>query len=226
MGISGYFKWLRTTFPGAFVDVPPGKCETFDRVYVDVNDVLHKTTRKLRGGGRGNPGPTDAAMAAGFMRELKAALAPVRARRSCMLSADGPAPLAKLREQRARRCKKGDDAELARRRPEVAAKKAKKAKRVGGKGYDSLKLTPGTAAMHVVGEAMRYFAAAQLLSTSKHAPPPGCEFEVSSPQSPGEGELKLLRRMYEHRACELGRRGQRAGGGKGGGGGAGGGAGD
>lgn len=89
MGIPGFNSWIRKEYPGAFSRLDPG--QQVDHLYIDLNATLHTILRRYR-----DP--------ASFHRRLHARLddyiSELRPRKRVVIALDGPAPLAKLLEQR------------------------------------------------------------------------------------------------------------------------------
>ena len=213
MGIEGYEAWLRKEFPAAFVAAQSpaggsgagknkkknairkrGTCRTFNHVFVDVNGVLHTATRTT---------PTEGRCNSKIVATFEEILSVVRPTVSLMLSADGPAPAAKLTEQRKRRRKAEGDS-IAKAELQRTGAYSGSAKKRKYKSLDRLMVTPGTEFMLGVHKLMHSYAGWKLSATKGPAPP--AFIRVSSPLTPGEGEVKMLEQLYRQQRkeeCEI-----------------------
>jgi len=90
-GVRGLTKWVAQKHGDAVVDATGCR---FDHVAIDLPHLLHEAARHAR---------SEAHFAALLFRLLDGALSAGRPRRSVCVFSDGPAPLAKLLTQRARR---------------------------------------------------------------------------------------------------------------------------
>ena len=89
MGIDGYTKFMLSTFPTCFTKVPKHSQipRRVDRLYVDCNELLHKSARKAR---------NEDELFGRLMGELDALMEMTRPRVSVLLALDGPGPYAKV----------------------------------------------------------------------------------------------------------------------------------
>mmetsp|Transcript_3035 Transcript_3035/g.14337 ORF Transcript_3035/g.14337 Transcript_3035/m.14337 type:complete len:141 (+) Transcript_3035:368-790(+) len=94
MGITGFQKWIRTTFPEAVDDVPKRAEDRFDYVCIDMNHVLHSVA---------NRSPDHRRIPLLLFAELDRLLKVCQPLRAVVLAMDGPAPLAKVATARKRR---------------------------------------------------------------------------------------------------------------------------
>ena len=149
MGIDGFNKYMQASSPGSFRGVHRGQrggaqCR---RLYVDCNDLLHQAVRRSSS--------ADELLLALF-RSLDAILAVSLPSVSVLLALDGPAPLAKLAEQRKRR------------------QATKRKKGAGGRGRNAqswrkqvqselkLALSPGTELMARIQRSLLWWCASRL----------------------------------------------------------------
>lgn len=157
--------------------------------YVDLQSTLHVVTRKAH-----NPH--------GFHlllhRRLDELLAKLAPRRRVILAMDGPAPLAKLLEQRRRRRREADRTELAElggggsSSSLAASSKSRKFRPIS-----PLFLTTGTLFMLEVHNSLVYYICRTLSHGTKHR---HVAFELSDSTVKGEGELKILSRLLHSTA--------------------------
>eukprot|EP01062_Namystynia_karyoxenos_P063198 TRINITY_DN56015_c0_g1_i1.p1 TRINITY_DN56015_c0_g1~~TRINITY_DN56015_c0_g1_i1.p1 ORF type:complete len:646 (+),score=182.71 TRINITY_DN56015_c0_g1_i1:88-1938(+) len=165
MGVQGLRRRIEDRCPQACETVDPaGASGQFDHVYVDLNALLHRLA------GAGSAEGTLSALVA----ELDAILLRLcRPLRSCAVLADGPAPLAKLRLQRARR--------------------RQRALNTPPGEWGTLHLTPGSAFMAKVTAVARWWCLERGARELE-----GVALTVSGADAPGEGEAKafeLIRRQ-------------------------------
>jgi len=121
MGIKGFLAFLKT-FPGGVSELPNEV--VFDHVAIDMNGLLHRASQKSS--------TRDEFVMKLFStldRTIKAAVP----RKTLILAVDGPAPAAKLEEQRRRRLTRDGGEDCSEQQP--------------GGAVSQLELTPGTAFM-------------------------------------------------------------------------------
>lgn len=180
MGIKGFSAWLRTTFPHVFCPIPtvPGgsKLQTlhFDQVYIDLNPFLHLAARQSN---------SIEDMVKSCRKNVKMAVQGLTKPHSMVyVSMDGPAPLAKLPEQRARR----QDAAI------TAAKR---------NTFDAQQITPGCTVMTTI-ESQVYTLLRELFFTSgKTGASQSADFTavIDGSGVEGEGEFKIIRKvLHDH----------------------------
>uniref|UniRef100_A0A7S2ZRU4 Xrn1 N-terminal domain-containing protein n=2 Tax=Rhodosorus marinus TaxID=101924 RepID=A0A7S2ZRU4_9RHOD len=164
MGITGFQKWIRTTFPEAVDDVPKRAEDRFDYVCIDMNHVLHSVA---------NRSPDHRRIPLLLFAELDRLLKVCQPLRAVVLAMDGPAPLAKVATAR-------------KRREQYVSRKQYNS----SSGHDYyLEFTPGTAMMHQLSNAIEYFICQRLLNRSKFGK---IDFIFSGSNVHGEGEIKIL----------------------------------
>lgn len=180
MGIKGFSAWLRSTFPHVFCPIPMGtggsklQALHFDQVYIDLNPFLHLAARQSHG---------IEDMVKSCRKNLKMALQTLTRPNSMVyVSMDGPAPLAKLPEQRARR----QDAAIS------AAKR---------NTFDAQQITPGCVAMTTI-ESQVYTLLREIFFTSdKIGASQSTDFTavIDGTGVEGEGEFKIIRKvLHDH----------------------------
>ena len=158
MGVKGFLAFLRQHVPATVSDLKVP--QEFDHVYLDMNALLHRASQKAH-----TKDDFVMKLFAALDRAIKVAIP----RQSLFLAVDGPAPAAKLLEQRRRR--------LARLSEEKTA----------ASGISSLDLTPGTAFMSSeLDSILHYWALSRLQNRQKH----NVRLIVSGANVEGEGELK------------------------------------
>ena len=165
MGVSGLLEFLRQHFPECWVPLPASGC---DHVYVDMNSVLHQCTRHCT---------TEAAAQNSLLLELQGLFRRYRPRQTLVLAIDGPAPLAKLHEQRIRRLKPARGGSSA----------GGSASTTSGASFSPLAITVGTPFLRDVDDALRSWASSNRLGL-----PHGIRVVVDPSSHDGEGEVKLF----------------------------------
>lgn len=180
MGIKGFAAWLRATFPQVFCAVPVVSTSKssqqqqilhFDQVYVDLNPFLHIAARQSAN--------LDELIRL-FRKNLKNAVGNTARPGSLVyVSMDGPAPLAKLPEQRSRR----QDSAIS------AARRCT---------FDAQQFTPGCLAMTTI-EAEAYSTIRDIFFSSGSAvvqkASQSSDFRaiIDGTGVEGEGEFKIIR---------------------------------
>jgi hypothetical protein len=206
MGIPGFSTWLRARYPEAFED-PKERGKSHDAVYIDLASTLHTVTRKAY---------SKSAFHVLLHRRLDELIDSLGPTKRVVIAMDGPAPLAKLLEQRRRRKKEadktmdGDGSDLsddeygdAPKGKRGAAKGRKTSGYVANnrrdprtKGVSSLFLTTGTLFMLEVHNSLLCYIMKRLQDPKyQHL-----EYEFSDSTVKGEGELKIVSRLLQHGA--------------------------
>jgi hypothetical protein len=180
MGIKGFSAWLRCSFPHVFCPIPtaPGGSNLqnlhFDQVYIDLNPFLHMAARQSNG---------IEDMVKSCRKNLKMAVQGLTKAHSLVyVSMDGPAPLAKLPEQRARR----HDAAI------TAAKR---------NTFDAQQITPGCVAMTTIESQVFALLREIFFTSGKTGASQSVDFNaiIDGSGVEGEGEFKIIRKvLHDH----------------------------
>jgi hypothetical protein len=193
--------------------------DSFEHVYIDVNGLLHVAARRAK---------SEAQLFKFLFRELDFLFKfHVRPTRSVFLGVDGPASFAKLRTQRARRLLKERKA-LSRSGVAVSATEIVNDDTVNhddddddeddeeddnnaaaqppvvpnaNEPFDSIAITPGTAFMARLHNALEYFVVSRIQNDFKFRQ---VEFFLSGSDLAGEGEVKIVHDLLfrKHRLGE------------------------
>ena len=211
MGIPGFSTWLRARYPEAFEDPKSHSTTkvTHDAVYIDLASTLHTVTRKAY---------SKSAFHVLLHRRLDELIDGLGPRKRVVIAMDGPAPLAKLLEQRRRRKKEADKSLAGEEDGESESEEdGDRGGRQGGsggktrgyvkssgtvqqgrnaknKGVSSLFLTTGTLFMLEVHNSLLCYIINRLQDPKyQHL-----EYEFSDSTVKGEGELKIVSRLLQH----------------------------
>ncbi|KAL4857574.1 5'-3' exoribonuclease 2 [Chlorella vulgaris] len=208
MGVPGLQSWLKRRYPGAFVPLPADFC--CDHLYLDISSTLHQVIRKSY---------TKQDFHQALHRRLDDILAKAKPRQRVVLALDGPAPLAKLLEQRRRRRRESDKSQRNAAADAAAAEAAEASsssssssssddetsgiaeaeasqgpllrQRLRDPQLSTLGLTTGTLLMLEVHSSLKAYICKKLAHpTTSHL-----SFELSDSRVKGEGELKILSRL-------------------------------
>ena len=165
-----------------------------DNLYIDMNGIIHPCFHPENG----EPPATEQECFEAILAYIDALLYIVRPRRLLYLAVDGPAPRAKMNQQRGRRFKSAAEADQKKRveqglRDEWArqGKAPPPAKESDGPLSDSNIITPGTQFMATLGRWLRHFCYARLNMPAPYDAP-GLRIVLSDAAVPGEGEHKAM----------------------------------
>uniref|UniRef100_A0A7S4B4U0 5'-3' exoribonuclease n=1 Tax=Chrysotila carterae TaxID=13221 RepID=A0A7S4B4U0_CHRCT len=213
MGVPAFFRWLADKYPKIVVDA----CETirepgdpdadltlpnpngieYDALYLDMNGIIHPCARP-----EGRPPPaTEEEMFGLICQYIDRIFSVIRPRKLLFLAIDGPAPRAKMNQQRARRFKAAKEreekkAETAKLRAEMFAMGRELPPEDEGNGFDSNVITPGTAFMARLASWLRHYAQHRLHT---HEAWRGIQVIFSDASVPGEGEHKIMEHIRRQR---------------------------
>ncbi|KAG0336073.1 hypothetical protein BG000_006966 [Podila horticola] len=154
--------WFQRRFPNVGQVVHNGQSIKFDSVFIDVNCILHPALRSSK---------TETAFVKKLFRILDSLLDQFVPGRICYLSIDGPAPLAKMLTQKARRLSKSGSK---------------------SKGMSSLQATPGCPFMTRVEQYLSYYTVRYLQQRRSQGISPDLKFVIDHSNNPGEGESKII----------------------------------
>ena len=218
MGVPAFFRWVAEKYPKVVVDAlesPPPGAETgapvdicapnpngveFDCLYLDMNGIIHPCVHP-----EGRPAPkTEEEMFVAIFAYIDRLFSVVRPRRLLFMAIDGPAPRAKMNQQRGRRFKAAK--ERVEKENETKALRAEMAAlgkadacppEGGGGGFDSNVITPGTEFMERLATWLRYY-----IQTRLHSSPAWRQIKVilSDASAPGEGEHKIMEHIRLQRS--------------------------
>jgi len=210
MGVPAFFRWLSRKCGAIVVNciedeqkvidgikVPmdysqpnPNGVE-FDNLYIDMNGVIHPCSHP-----EDRPAPrNEEEIFECIFDALDRMFNIIRPRKLLYLAIDGPAPRAKMNQQRQRRFRAAKESvEMS----NLKAEKKAEIERNGGRlpppdpkveRFDSNCITPGTGFMNRLADALRYYVAARLNDSKGWE---GVNVILSDASVPGEGEHKII----------------------------------
>ncbi|KAF9438952.1 hypothetical protein BGZ76_002615 [Entomortierella beljakovae] len=164
-----FIDWFQSNFPNSVRSVPDNEGAYFDSVFIDINCILHPSVRAA----------TNESM---FVKKLYSILDKLLAQftpsRICYLSVDGPAPVAKINTQKARRSAKG-------------SRKSKTG------GMSTLQVTPGCPFMTRLEHYLSYYSVRYLQHRQALGISPDLKFVIDHSNNPGEGESKIIENIVQ-----------------------------
>ncbi|KAG0291094.1 hypothetical protein BGZ96_005496 [Linnemannia gamsii] len=163
-----FIDWFRGKFPSALRVVANHEGAHFDSVFIDVNCILHPSMRAAKNEGQ-------------FVKKLFTILDRTLSQfipdRICYLSVDGPAPLAKLLTQKARRASKSGSG-----KPDHMS---------------TLQVTPGCPFMLRLEQYLSYYTVRYLQHRRSQGISPDLKFVIDHSNNPGEGESKIIENVVQ-----------------------------
>lgn len=188
MGIKYFFKWIKSNFPQALTKMSKAKndkvpIKRIDTLLIDLNGIFHGSAQKVFKYGDHKELETlffkpvqnykvlQDKVFADICNKIQSIVSMTEPKKKLVLCIDGPAPIAKQRQQRARRF--------------ARALESENEKTV----FDSNAITPGTKFMDYLGKYIDFFIREKI---SKDPTWKNLEVIFSNEKVPGEGEHKLL----------------------------------
>ena len=194
MGVPGYFKWVVQHCPGVMT-----KDLEVDCLYVDMNGVLHPACHN---DGNSIQGNSEEAMLSNFCLKLDEIIFATQPKKFIYFAFDGPAPYAKMVQQRSRRfCSRYN----LRLQVKMYKRTAKEWKKEGlpvpdmPSVWDSNQITPGTPFMMKVRKTVESYIS-ERISDPAWKNYQDVVWLLSDSSEPGEGEHKLIQFIKKQRA--------------------------
>lgn len=221
MGVPALFAWLTRKYPSiaqkcveerhvvngtpipADISKPNPNGFEADHLYLDMNGIIHPCCHPESG----EEVKDEADMFRAIFNYIDRLVSIVRPRRLLYLAVDGPAPRAKMNQQRARRFRSGQEIRekletIEKRRTELEGQGKRLPQQLLGEGkepFDSNCITPGTPFMQRLSAHLEYYV---LLRLSRAEPGwTGLKVVLSDASVPGEGEHKIMDFIREQRAA-------------------------
>ncbi|KAG0064573.1 hypothetical protein BGZ89_009017 [Linnemannia elongata] len=163
-----FIDWFQGKFPHAARVVARHEGAHFDSVFIDVNCILHPAMRAAK---------NEAQFVKKLYTILDKTLSQFIPDRICYLSVDGPAPLAKLLTQKARRASKSGSG-----KPDHMS---------------TLQVTPGCPFMLRLEQYLSYYTVRYLQHRRSQGISPDLKFVIDHSNNPGEGESKIIENVVQ-----------------------------
>ncbi|CEL99785.1 unnamed protein product [Vitrella brassicaformis CCMP3155] len=207
MGVPTFFKWLCVRFPKIVVDaqepnsgvsidgtvIPvddrqPNPNGEFDCLYLDMNGIIHPCCHP-----EDSPTPeSEDHMFLNVFHYIDKLFSIIRPRKLLYMAIDGVAPRAKMNQQRSRRFKAAQEAQIQEEQYTLLKEQFEKDGREippPKEHWDSNVITPGTPFMHRLSIALHYYIHDRMISNPAWK---GIKVILSDANSPGEGEHKIM----------------------------------
>ena len=182
MGIPKFYRWLSERFPVINQEISDlSLLPEFDNMYLDMNGIIHSATH---GNDDISSTPSKKDMMNGIFQSIDKMVTRIaKPKKLLYMAIDGPAPRAKLNQQRSRRFASAKDLAEQKRQLELAGEK------VPDDAFDSNCITPGTEFMAEVSANLKYFIRKKIKEDKLWQ---GLNIIFSGAEVPGEGEHKIM----------------------------------
>ncbi|CAE8603451.1 unnamed protein product [Polarella glacialis] len=181
MGIPRFYRWLSERYPLINEQITAEQIPEFDNLYLDMNGIIHNCSHNDAGGLAVSEESDIFVNAFKYICRL---FQIIRPKRLIYMAIDGCAPRAKMNQQRSRRFRAANDAREAREKAEEMGEDTS-----GASHFDSNCITPGTEFMAKLTEHLCFFIYKKMQEDPLWQ---GVEVVLSGPETPGEGEHKIM----------------------------------
>eukprot|EP01113_Clastostelium_recurvatum_P022706 TRINITY_DN2717_c0_g1_i2.p1 TRINITY_DN2717_c0_g1~~TRINITY_DN2717_c0_g1_i2.p1 ORF type:complete len:1752 (+),score=474.29 TRINITY_DN2717_c0_g1_i2:141-5396(+) len=197
MGVPRFFRWLSERYPLINQRISMTLAPEFDNLYLDMNGIIHQCSHPNEDNMLNVL--TEKEMFIAIIQYIDKLFHIIKPRRLFYMAIDGPAPRAKMNQQRQRRFRSARDAAEA-----VAMARAKAAKSGGGSDihvtedgllsggdapFDSNCITPGTPFMGALAKHLQFFISKKIKEDTLWRK---VQVIFSGHDVPGEGEHKIM----------------------------------
>ncbi|KAI7852090.1 XRN 5'-3' exonuclease N-terminus-domain-containing protein [Circinella umbellata] len=182
MGIPKFFRWMSERYPMCSQLIMQNRIPEFDNLYLDMNGIVHNCSHNNNASAHYRISEEEIWI--GIFNYVDHIFAKIKPKKVFFLAIDGVAPRAKMNQQRSRRFRTAQEAEVTR---EKALAKGEELPEEPP--FDSNCITPGTEFMTKLTAELRYFISKKV---SEDANWRGVEVILSGPEVPGEGEHKIM----------------------------------
>ncbi|KAJ8903934.1 hypothetical protein NDN08_000465 [Rhodosorus marinus] len=189
MGVPRFYRWISERYPLIRRDVGFGEgTPTVDNLYLDLNGVIHTASRADE---VDKPVLSEEDIFLNSFKKIDELIEIIQPTELIYFAVDGVAPRAKMNQQRSRRFRS------AKERVEEAQKSAETELIPSDNYFDSNCITPGTKFMLRLTEALTFYAEKKLTEDVRWE---NLQVIVSGPNTPGEGEHKIMEYIREMKA--------------------------
>uniref|UniRef100_A0A7S2ZMF7 Uncharacterized protein n=1 Tax=Rhodosorus marinus TaxID=101924 RepID=A0A7S2ZMF7_9RHOD len=189
MGVPRFYRWISERYPLIRRDVGFGEgTPIVDNLYLDLNGVIHTASRADE---VDKPVLSEDDIFLNTFKKIDELIEIIQPTELIYFAVDGVAPRAKMNQQRSRRFRS------AKERLEEAQKSAETELISSDNYFDSNCITPGTKFMLRVTEALTFYAEKKLKEDRRWE---NLQIIVSGPNTPGEGEHKIMEYIREKKA--------------------------
>lgn len=182
MGVPKFFRYMSERYPCLSEQLRENQVPEFDNLYLDMNGIIHNCSH-----------PNDAdvnfriseeAIFEGIFHYVEYLFKLIRPQRVFFIAVDGVAPRAKMNQQRGRRFRSAAEAQ-----GQIDAAIAKGESVPDGDRFDRNCITPGTAFMVRLQDALEHFIQVKIATDRLWK---ACTVILSGHETPGEGEHKIM----------------------------------
>eukprot|EP00002_Diphylleia_rotans_P024222 TRINITY_DN4774_c0_g2_i1.p1 TRINITY_DN4774_c0_g2~~TRINITY_DN4774_c0_g2_i1.p1 ORF type:complete len:1304 (-),score=205.90 TRINITY_DN4774_c0_g2_i1:701-4612(-) len=187
MGVPKFFRWLSSKYPNINLMVDDIHVPDFDNLYLDMNGIIHRCSHPSDNP-EDNSSMTESEIFLEVFRYLDQLFQIIKPKKYFYLAVDGPAPRAKMNQQRSRRFRAGKATEIAMNKPHSS--------HFPKELFDSNCITPGTEFMDKLSYHLEFFIQKKINDDPLWRIP---KIIYSSHLVPGEGEHKIMDFVRKHK---------------------------
>ncbi|XP_017777725.1 PREDICTED: 5'-3' exoribonuclease 1 [Nicrophorus vespilloides] len=182
MGVPKFFRYISERYPCLLEIVKEYQIPAFDNLYLDMNGIIHMCSHP------DDNDPhfriTEEKIFQSIFHYIEILFSMIKPQKVFFMAVDGVAPRAKMNQQRGRRFRTAKDAE------KMEKKALEKGETLPTESrFDSNCITPGTVFMANLQEQLKYFVINKITNDNLWRK---CKIILSGPETPGEGEHKIM----------------------------------